>query len=485
MTGGENGGTVNPNAFGTGTIFVSPGAYVFPGTFTMTNNFNIAGIGTNKETIGAIRMGNSTVISGNITLSGDARIGGGNGIATVLSGVISGPFNFDMGAGSSVASNFTISNPGNSWTGNTTIVGRTGGTAGNAIIHLGADEVIPNGIGKGNLLMGLTGDTASTETLDLNGHNETVNGIVSPAGVTASQTFIENDVATPATLTLGDNNQTANFGGTIRDGTGVVSVTKIGTGVQTLSGANSYSGVTNVNNGAISVTGSLNAGGTVNLNTTSTASGTLYGTGSMGTVTTLAANGAQKVVINPGATGAGTFGTLTMAGATIGAGTDLQFDLLTPGASDQIAVGNLTFSGGATVSPSGTPVAGDYIVVQSSGAITGSALTLNSANDTRLTFAFAPTSWNPGTNLNSQQVIIRVTGQSAHLLWSGAADGSTWDLKTTQNWKNTDNANAQDKFFNGDLVTFDDIGSSELWCVVRGHRAAGSESPSTTATATT
>ena len=130
--------------------------------------------------------------------------------------------------------------------------------------------------------------------------------------------------------------------------------------------------------------------------------------------------------------------------------------MLTPGASDQIAVGNLTFSGGATVSPSGTPVAGDYIVVQSSGAITGSALTLNSANDTRLTFAFAPTSWNPGTNLSSQQVIIRVTGQSAHLLWSGAADGSTWDLKTTQNWKNTDNANAQDKFFNGDSVTFDD-----------------------------
>ena len=73
-----------------------------------------------------------------------------------------------------------------------------------------------------------------------------------------------------------------------------------------------------------------------------------------------------------------------------------------------------------------------------------------------MTFGFAPTSWNPGTNVNSQQVIIRVTGQSAHLLWSGAADGSTWDLKTTQNWKNTDNANAQDKFFNGDSVTFDD-----------------------------
>ena len=74
-------------------------------------------------------------------------------------------------------------------------------------------------------------------------------------------------------------------------------------------------------------------------------------------------------------------------------------------------------------------------------------------------FRFRTTSWNPGTNANSQQVVIRVTGQSAHLLWSGTADATTWDLKTTQNWKNSDNANATDKFFNGDFVTFDDTGA--------------------------
>ena len=114
------------------------------------------------------------------------------------------------------------------------------------MIHLGSNEVIPNGIGKGNLIMGLNGDTISTETLDLNGHSETVNGIVCPAGVTASNTFIENRLATStATLTLGDNNQTATFNGVIRDnnGTGgVLAVTKIGTGVQTLGGTNAYSG---------------------------------------------------------------------------------------------------------------------------------------------------------------------------------------------------------------------------------------------------
>ena len=398
MTGGENSGTVNPNAFGTGTIFVSPGAYVFPGTFTMTNNFNIAGIGTNKETIGAFAWAiarSSAEISPSAAMLALAA-------ETALQRYLAASL-VDLSIsiwvqGLSVASNFTISNPGNSWTGNTTIVGRTGGTAGNAIIHLGADEVIPNGIGKGNLLMGLTGDTVSTETLDLNGHNETVNGIVSPAGVTATLTFIENDIATPATLTLGDNNQTASFGGTIRDGTGVVSVTKIGTGVQTLSGANSYSGVTNVNNGALSVTGSLNAGGVVNINTSATASGGLYGNGSMGNVTAAAATGLQRVIINPGVTGAGTFGTLTMGSVTLGAGTDLQFDLqnASVGASDQLSVSSLSLGGTVTVSPSGTPVAGDYTVVQSTGPITGSQLSLNTANDTRLTFAFAPTSWNPG-----------------------------------------------------------------------------------------
>ena len=71
-------------------------------------------------------------------------------------------------------------------------------------------------------------------------------------------------------------------------------------------------------------------------------------------------------------------------------------------------------------------------------------------------------------------MIIRVTGQSAHLLWSGAADGSTWDLKTTQNWKNTDNANAQDKFFNGNFVTFDDSAAPNYNVSLGGTVQAGS-----------
>jgi fibronectin-binding autotransporter adhesin len=536
-------GTKNPNGGGTGPIYVFPGAQFFPSGAgsatdpgTISNPLFLAGVGINGDNTGAIRMGGGLTLSGLITLTGNARIGGGaaafvnttNGTiqpGTMISGKITGNFGMDFGsAGNPGGAGNTnwISNPANDWHGDTTIVGRTGGSASNSILHTAATNVIPHGVGFGNLIVGFTGDTVSQEVLDLNGFNQQINGLVTPSNLAAAgiaNTFIENDslfyspigelppfttgspatqvpantapapagVATGpslATLTLGDNNQTATFSGIIRDtntttfatgtvgatsytyvtssaslGSNRLAITKIGTGIQTLTGSNSYTGDTNINNGALSVTGSLASSGNVFVNTSATAAGALYGTGSVGNVTLAAANGPNNAIINPGATGAASFGTLTTGSLKVGAGSDLQFDLQSAalGTSDSInATGTTTFNGSSTISPSGVPAAGDYIVLQSGGPITGNALALNSANDTRLTFAFAPSSWNPGTNAGSQQVVIRVTGQSAHLLWSGAADGSTWDLKTTQNWKNTDNANAQDKFFNGDFVTFDD-----------------------------
>ena len=203
--------------------------------------------------------------------------------------------------------------------------------------------------------MGLSGDTASTETLDLAGRSETVNGVITPSGVTANLTFIENDTAsTAAALTLGDNNQTATFNGTIRDNSGTggtLALTKIGTGVQTLGGTNTYTGATNINGGAISVMGALSTSSAVNLNTSVSSAGALYGgttgtPGSVGNVILAGSTGTNKAVINPGITGAGTIGTLNMTGLTVGAGSDLQFDLGGTGNSDRINVsGTATFSG--------------------------------------------------------------------------------------------------------------------------------------------
>ncbi|MGN6368647.1 MAG: autotransporter-associated beta strand repeat-containing protein [Phycisphaerae bacterium] len=446
MTGGENGGTVNPSAFGTGTIHVFPGAYVFPGSFTMTNNWELAGIGTNQESIGAIRMGNGTVITGNIALSGDARIGGGNSLATALTGVISGNHNLDLGAGTSVSSQFTISNPGNNWTGNTTIVSRTTGS-GTTLIHLGASEVIPNGFGKGNLIFGLNSTPAgNTETLDLNGFNETVNGLLTGNGAAAAAGIITNNAAsTAATLTVGDNDQTATFGGIIQNGNSAVGITKIGKGIQTLAGANTYTGNTTILAGTLNVTGSLSTAGSVFVATSNTTAGTLSGTGTVGNVVMNASNGTNVAAISPGAT-AGSLGTLTVSSLTVNGGR-LDLDLSGGGASDQIvSSGPVTFNAASLLNPSAGAPAGSYTVLTAPSLTYTVAPTLNSPQNTRLTFS---------DTLSATSIIISVTGQVANLTWTGAGDHSTWDLNNTPNFTSTALSNPN-VFFFGDNVTFDD-----------------------------
>src|SRR5213078_645910 len=96
---------------------------------------------------GAIRGGGT--VNSKITLFGDAGIGGGGNFI----GKITGPFNLQLGATANVGgsgNSITLSNPnsnnttdGNDWTGSTTLVGRTGGSAGNTTIKLGASEQIP------------------------------------------------------------------------------------------------------------------------------------------------------------------------------------------------------------------------------------------------------------------------------------------------------------------------------------------------------
>jgi len=95
--------------------------------------------------------------------------------------------------------------------------------------------------------------------LDLTGFNETINGLSSQG----PSPFVQNG----GTLTLGDGNATATFSGTIRDNGGSLSITKIGTGVQTFTGANTYSGATTVSNGTLVVsTAQFGATGGITVN---------------------------------------------------------------------------------------------------------------------------------------------------------------------------------------------------------------------------
>jgi autotransporter-associated beta strand protein len=142
-----------------------------------------------------------------------------------LGGQVSGIFGIDkLGDGTAI-----LSSGLNSYSGNTSV------SAG--ALKLGADNVIPNGIGNGNVSV--------TGTLDLNGKNETVNGL-SGAGI------VDNTLtAAASTFTVGANDQSSSFGGVLQNSAGTLNLAKIGTGTLVLGGANTLSGSVTVNSGTL------------------------------------------------------------------------------------------------------------------------------------------------------------------------------------------------------------------------------------------
>ena len=274
---------------GTGQLYVSGAGATF------SNNFNISTTGyleasdSQNNVDGAIRLDGTNTLSGTITLSGNARIGAVGATATnTISGKITGSFGIDfygMNTASTQVHTFTLSNNTNDYTGATTIFNsnynNTGYTGVATILRLGASNVIPNGASAGNVGFASNGTNPNNIVrLDLASFSETINGLSVGAGANAN---ITNSVAGASTLTIGDNNTTSSFGGTITNTTGTLAITKIGSGTLNLSGANTYTGATNVNAGTLLINGSTSPTSlvTVGIN------GTLGGTGTVGGNTTI------------------------------------------------------------------------------------------------------------------------------------------------------------------------------------------------------
>ncbi|WP_165920122.1 beta strand repeat-containing protein [Chthoniobacter flavus] len=125
--------------------------------------------------------------------------------------------------------------------------------------YTGATVVGPNS----TLIAGSTGafgansaaNVAATGTLEFNGKSMTLGSLTGGGN-------IENDNATTAiTLTIGSDNISTNFSGALNDGAGssAMAVTKIGTGTQTLSGTNTFTGNFLVNGGTANISGALAA----------------------------------------------------------------------------------------------------------------------------------------------------------------------------------------------------------------------------------
>ena len=194
---------------------------------TLVNNVIVnTALGTDQ--FGAFRLDTTGhTFSGTITAN-LARVKFSNVGSVTLTGQLTGPQGLDVLLTGGVTLNNQTASP-NNYLGNT-VVGVTGK------LILGANNQIPNGA--------TFGLTQIDGTLNLNGFSDTINGLT-------GQGIIDGVSGTP-TLTIGDNNATGNdFGGTISNAAGTLALAKIGTGVQTISGTNTYSGATNVTAGTL------------------------------------------------------------------------------------------------------------------------------------------------------------------------------------------------------------------------------------------
>ena len=136
----------------------------------------------------------------------------------------------------------------------------------NGTLRLGAANVIPFGVGKGNMIL------ADLGIFDVGGIGGTINGLVGSGGV-------DNLVGAGSyTLAVGSNDQTSAFSGVIRNTSGSLALNKVGVGTLTLSGSNSFSGGVLVQNGVVALVHGA-AAGTGMVNVTGSGQALLQGDG--------------------------------------------------------------------------------------------------------------------------------------------------------------------------------------------------------------
>ena len=397
--------------------------------FNQSANLNcqiiISGNSTGGEKTGKFRLqeaGTVVNINGPVTLAGDTAIGshtnGASGsiyFNNQISGT--GAFIIGSGTGANVYFNNQTENA-NNYAGNTQI-GANGMyiNPASGIVYLGANEQFPNGSGKGNLVM------LNSSVLNMSGFTETVNGLES----TSTGTKIDG----AGKLILGDNNATATYAGTV---SGTLALEKIGSGTQTLSGTNSYTGDTTVNGGTLTLSKSF-SGKNININ-----NGSTFALGGAGTYSIWLSS---QLNVNFDQNGGGTFNTGSRDdGASNLVNNSLTTFTTNGGATNYITGTNgfnlhnaeISFNVAKGTSEDGIDLAVSTYLwnTRNHGIIKNGAGTMLITGD-----ASYPNSYNGGTTINEGTIILGKNGT----LGSGAvsvAEGTTLEIQTqegsTQTW---------------------------------------------------
>jgi len=230
-------------------------------SITVNEPLTITGTGTSAApgTRGALRSNSGTnVYSGLITVAGSAWINSTGSNLTINGGIghtgTNGILRLDQGAPVVNTNPIDLGTGGRlqvNSTGFLSVGGNTFGTlevdwGGN--FHMGVANALPSGV---TVIMGAASSYyphAGRGTLDLYGHDQTI-GKLADGGTNYTEEIVTNSQATPATLTI---NQSTNstYNGKI---TGNLALTKQGTGTLTLSGVNTYTGDTDVQQGTLAL----------------------------------------------------------------------------------------------------------------------------------------------------------------------------------------------------------------------------------------
>ncbi len=256
-----------------------------------------------------------------------------------------------------------------------------------------------------------------------------------------------NSSSSGSSYRIGWNNQDAVFAGRIL-ADGVNTITKVGTGNWTISGANTYSGGTIVNGGTLTVN-----------NTSGSGTGTASVTVNEGA--TLAGNGiiSGAVTVNAGATispGSPAIGTLTVNNSVTLAGGSTTFIQInrTAGTKDLLSVSStLTYGGTLVVTNlNGTLAIGDSFKIFNAGNYAGgfTNLVLPPLASDRM--------WYTGELNNNGTIRVVSTNFTVpqSITWIGDGVANVWNASAL-NWLGT---NGSSRAFNpGDTVLFNNSGS--------------------------
>ncbi len=328
------------------------------GAYTLSGNAILNKTGPNHIVVGSLGgQGTLTQTGGTMNVSNDIRIGEDNaGIAG------NGLVDFQGGTSTSVG-NIIIGWLGTGTTNRTNISGTANVTAANVLVgDATAGTLNLNG---GTLRINTIADAAGGGVPQVNFNGTSVVALSNQAEFLPGLDTAETEVQAGGILI---DTTTFSIGiGAGLDGAG--GLTKSGTGALTLSGANTYAGLTTISSGTLVVIGSVS--GSLNI-----ANGaTLAGSGTVGSVAV-----AEGAILAPG-TGPGTLsvGTLGLLSSTT-----LAYELATPGivgsnVNDLINVtGNLTLDGTLQITPLAGFGNGSYRIFDYTGSLTNNGLSLQS-----------------------------------------------------------------------------------------------------------